>query len=256
MGSKRAIKKTIEYANHFKSRIDRDEFFDRLISFKKYSRQEINKLTEGLPQAKKADKNYEKKYKKAVKIGKKIEKFFKNILFLGISGSVASGHPKKNDDIDFLIITRGNKLWETRFWLRWWIFKNQIPHREYGKKGKSDEVCFNLWLDEFSLLLPKNRRNIRSAVDLVLLKPLINRNKTYEKFILANNWAKKWVATPYINRTKDLRFKIQDLRIRQNSFDLFINNLYFWPQYGYMKKKIKKEQVGLHEAFFHEPMVK
>ena len=192
---------------------------------------------------------------KAINIAKIIETKFKDILFLGISGSVASGHPKKNDDIDFLIITKKNRLWKTRLLMRWWIFIKKIPHRKYGEKEKKDQFCFNLWLDESSLALPGNKQNLRNAVDLILLKPLINKKNIYEKFIKGNDWAKKWVATPYhrllvgqpttfLNKTKN------------KLGDEIMNQIYFWPQYWYMKRKITDEQISLHTAFFHRPMVK
>lgn len=249
-----AIKKTIKYAQVFGSYLNREEITQRLLSKKVFSEKIINRLTKTIKN--KNDKNYTDKFEKAKKIAERIEKKFADILFLGISGSVASGHPKKNSDIDFLVITKNNKLWRTRLLLRSWTRINQIPHRKYGEDEKKDEFCFNLWLDESKLLLPKEKRNLRSAVDLVLLKPLINKNKTYEKFILINSWVKKWVATPYSIKIKDIRGKMLDMKVKQNNFDKFMNYLYFWPQYWYMKRKIQEEKIGLHEAFFHRRMVK
>lgn len=256
MEAKKAVRKTIEYASKFKSYINNKEIFYRLISSEEISIKEINEILKGIDRKSKRNKYFEDKYKKAVKLSKIIENDFKDILFLGVSGSVATGHPKKNDDIDFMIITKSNKLWKIRFWLRRWIHKKHIPHRQYGKKEKSDEFCFNLWLDENSLLIPKNRRNLRNSVDLVLLKPLINKNCTYEKFLLVNNWAKKWVATPYENKISNFQFPISKKNKKNNKLEKIINNLYFWPQFWYMKRKIDQETIGLHKAFFHERMVK
>jgi hypothetical protein len=248
-----AIKRTIEYAWGFDSYLNREEINQRLLSKKVFSNKVINKLTINVKN--KSDKNYTEKFEKAKKIAKRIEKKFKNVLFLGVSGSVASGHPKKNSDIDFLVITKNNKLWGTRLFLRWWIFKNKIPHRKYEEEEKENQFCFNLWLDETSLLLPNDKHNLRNAVDLVLLKPLINKNKTYEKFILVNNWAKKWVATPYTRLSVNQPVSFSD-KTKNKFWDKFMNKMYFWPQYWYMKRKIKNEKIDFHEAFFHERMVK
>jgi hypothetical protein len=248
-----AVKETIEYAKKFKSPLNRDEINNRLLSKKVFSKKIIMEATKTIKDKK--DEYYPNKYEKAKKISQKIKKKFKDILFFGISGSVASGHPKKNDDIDFVVITKNNRLWKTRFLLRWWIFKNKIPHRKYGKKEKKDEFCFNLWLDESSLLLPKNKKNVRSAVDLILLKPLINKEQIYEKFILANIWAKKWVATPYARLSANQLVSFSD-KTKNNFWDKIINRFYFGPQYCYMKRKINKEIISLHRAFFHERMVK
>lgn len=250
MRLKRAIKNTIEYAANFGSHVNKKEIEERLISKKIFSKKEIVNLLEQFDYKDKKNRWCEKKFNKAMNLAEKIGKDFKNILFLGVSGSVASGHPKRSDDIDFLIITKANKLWITRLKTRWWIYKNHIPHRKYGEKERRDEFCFNLWLDENYLLLPKNRQNLKNSIDLVLLKPLINKENTYEKFLLTNEWAKRWVATGYA-RLVD-RSSIVDRRYKKNKkLDKLINYLYFWPQYWYMKRKIGSEQVSLYQAFFH-----
>jgi hypothetical protein len=148
-----------------------------------------------------------------------------------------------------MIITKKDSLWLNRFKLRYYIYKNNIPHRKYGQKEKRDEFCFNLWLDENNLLLPKSRRNLRSAVDLILMKPILNKNKSYEKFILKNSWAKKWVATGYSKI--DVGSSIVDRRCKNNYFWFLINLLMFIAQYLFMKRRIKNEKVDLRQAFFH-----
>jgi predicted nucleotidyltransferase len=247
-----AIKKTIKYSQRYKGQLTKKQLFERLIGNKIYTRKEIYKIIEQTlrPAGASLDRAALIKIKKAENLAKLLNKKFKDILFLGITGSVAAGYPKKNDDIDLMIIIQKNKLWLTRLKLRYFIYKNSIPHRRYGQKENRDEFCFNLWLDENNLLLPKNKQNLKNAVDLILIKPLINRNKTYEKFINANNWAIKYVATGY-SRLVD-RSSIIDRRENKNNYlDKIVNWMVFWPQYWYMKKRIKNEEIGLHEAFFH-----
>jgi hypothetical protein len=250
-----AIKKTIRYAYGFKSYLNKNEIGERLISKKIFSKEEIYKEIKKIKEVEKINKWYVKKFGKAKILAQKIEKNFSDILFFGISGSVASSHPKEDDDIDCFVITKDNKLWKTRLFLRWWVWKKRIPHRKYKNNRGKDEFCFNLWLDESSLLLSKDKQNLRNAVDLVLLKPLINRNKNYEKFILVNDWVKKWVATPYSRLSANQLVSFSD-KTKNNFWDKIINRLYFWPQYWYMKRKICDEKIGLHQAFFHKRMVK
>ncbi len=178
-------------------------------------------------------------------------------MFLGVSGSVAAGHPKKEDDIDMLIITKADTLWQNRFFLRWWIYKNKIPHRKYNKGELGNQFCFNLWLDENNLQIPRNRQNLKNAIDLLLLKPLINKKNTYEKFIINNDWARKFVATGYeLKIKKCLISNVKKNKVNNNLLQKIINWLYFWPQYWYMKPKIYNEKIGLNQAFFHRQMIK
>lgn len=257
MSLKSAVKKTIDYAAIFGSHINKNEIKQRLISKRIFKISRIDTEIGVLNWKNKKNKWRKIKITKAKRLANLIKNNFEEILFLGVTGSVASGHPQQDDDIDILIITKSNALWKNRFKLRWWINKNKIPHRKYNSIEKKDQFCFNLWLDENFLEIPNQRQNLQNAMDLILLIPLLNRNNIYEKFILSNKWATKFVATGYNRIVKDLRFKNNDLRIEQNFILRNVSNMmYFWPQYWYMKKKIRGEMVNLHQAFFHGPMIK
>jgi len=244
-----SIERTIKYSRKYGGQLTGKQLFERLIGNKVYLRGEMPNVK--FPISNKKNIYLEEKIEKVMELTKLIEKKFKDILFLGITGSVAAEYPKKNDDIDLIIITKADRLWLTRLKLRFFITTNKIPHRRFGKKEKKDDFCFNLWLDEKSLRLKKEKQKLKNAVDLILVKPLINRNKTYEKFILANSWAKKYVATGYYNLVDRSSIVDRRKKIKENLIDKMINWVVFWPQFWYMKGRIKKEKVGLHEAFFH-----
>ena len=249
-----SVQETIKYAQKHGGGLTEQQLFERLIGNRVYTKEEVNQILNPsvlrTSPFDKREKFAKEKITKAKELTKKISKNFKDILFLGITGSVAAGYPKKNSDVDLIVITKINKLWWTRLRLRFFVMINKIPHRKFGKKEMADEFCFNLWLDEKSLKLVKEKRNLKNAVDLILTKPLINREKTYEKFIFTNNWAKKYIATGYsLKPSVSLRKK--SLLKKESTLDRLINWLMFWLQFLYMKKKIKNEKVGLHEAFFH-----
>jgi len=245
------IKRTVDYAKKYNCELSCEEIKERLISNKVYGDEEIEQiLCPSQTPVTSFDKETLKKIKKAKGLVRLLEKNFKDILMVGITGSVAAGHPKKNDDIDLMVIVKKNTLWLTRLRLRYFIYKQQIPHRKYGLKENRNEFCFNLWLDEDKLLLPKNRQNLKNAVDLILMKPIFNREDAYEKFIISNSWAKKWVATGYSKIRK--HFSICSTSFNGNTFCLkTINFLIFIPQFLFMKRKIKNERVSLKQAFFH-----
>lgn len=253
-----SIKKTIKYGEKYRCFLTKEQLFERLISNQVYKKEEINKFIKlKVCKVIKSNNNetLKDKIKKAEELAKTISEKYKDILFLGITGSVAAGYPKINDDIDIIIITKINKLWISRLKLRFFIMMNKIPHRKFGKKEKKDDFCFNLWLDEKVLEIKKERQNLKNAIDLILIKPLINRKKTYEKFINANIWAKKYVATGYNQKISNFQFIMSKKEIEEKIFDKIVNWLVFWPQFWYMKRRIKNEKVGLHEAFFHHLMI-
>jgi len=243
-----SIKKTIAYAKKYGGNLTEKQLFERLISNKVYLRKEISNVK--FPISNKKDKYLKEKIEKAKELAKLINKQFKDILFLGITGSVAAGYPKNEDDIDLMIITKNNRLWILRLKLRIFIAINKIPHRKFGEKEKKDDFCFNLWLDEKALDIKDKKQNLKNAIDLILIKPLINKNKIYERFISANGWAKKWVATGY--SLKNTLPSLEKGELNNNIFfDRVVNWVVFWPQFWYMRKRIKNEKINLHQAFFH-----
>ncbi len=250
----KAIKRTTDYAKTFGCQLNVEEIEERLISDKVWSDEEIKNgiktLRLDLCRDTSLDREAFKKTEKAEKLAKLISNNFKDILFMGITGSVAAGYPKINDDIDLIIITKINRLWINRLKLRFFILVNKIPHRKFGKREKKDDFCFNLWLDEKYLEIPIEKQNLQNAIDLILIKPLINEEKTYQKFILTNDWAKKYVATGYNKKQNPSALRAPPLDRGAFIFSI-INFMVFWPQFWYMKNKKKKEKVDLHRAFFH-----
>jgi hypothetical protein len=174
----------------------------------------------------------------------------KNILFIGITGSVAAGNPMNDDDIDLLIITKKNKLWISRIQTKIILMREKIPHRRYGLKEKGNQLCLNLWLDESDLKLPKAKQNLKNAMDLILMKSIINQNKTYQKLIKTNNWAKKYVATGY-SKLDDRSSMVDRRKKTRDIFDWIVNCFLFKFQYWYMRPKLRKEIINLKQAFFH-----
>lgn len=255
MSLKLAVKKTIEYAGNFQSHINVDEVKKRLISKNIYPERTVDRELQKINWKNKKNKWKKDKLIKARELALKIESKFVDVLFLGISGSVASDHPKQNDDIDLLVITKVNSLWKNRLIIRWWIYQNNIPHRKYNDEENGDQFCFNLWLDENNLLIPQDKQNLQNAMDLILLKPLINKNNTYEKFLITNVWAKRYVATGYSEKVSSIINLV--FNPKKESFLKKISNwIYFWPQYWYMKPKMDREKISLHQAFFHKQMIK
>lgn len=257
MSLRESIEKTIDYAKKYNYCLTFDELKERLISKKKYSNEKIKdfleKNSEYKNQLRLKNINIwtKNKTEKTKKLGQLVEKKFKEILFLGITGSVAANNAKKNDDIDLIIIAKKNCLWMTRLKLRWFIFNNKISHRKYGEKERKDQFCFNLWLDEDFLKLSKNKQNLKNAIDLILLKPIINKDKVYERFLIANSWAKKFVANGY--NVKNPLSPVGDISLKKGDlYKNIFNFLVFVPQYLWMRPKIKKEIINLHQAFFHK----
>ena len=85
-------------------------------------------------------------------------------------------------------------------------------------------------------------------MDAILVKTLINRENTRERFMLANRWIGDYLAQSYVKYNK--KKEIKDIK-SGNLFLKIVNVIFYWGQYGYMKKRISREIVDINKAFFH-----
>ena len=245
------IEKTIAYAKKYGAVLSREQLWFRLLSDKKYS---LGEIKEKFPISNfQFLKNYEndKKIKLAKELVKKHLFKFKDILMVGVTGSVAAENAKASEDIDIFVICKKDTLWLTRLKLRLYIKLNNIPHRRYGKKEKANDFCFNLWMDEDNLLVPKLKQNQKNAVDLIMVKVLLNKNNIHKKFVLENNWVKKYVANGY-NQLRITNYELRIKKTKTSIIKIAINYLAFVGQIIYIRLKGPIKFINLRQAFFHK----
>ncbi|MBI2464541.1 hypothetical protein HYV64_00195 [Candidatus Shapirobacteria bacterium] len=246
------IKKTREYGSQFGVVYSPEELTKRLISSHCYSSEDIKKrLSKDIEKFTKKSEFTESKLEKVSLFAKKLAVVFPDILLITVTGSVAAGYCRQNDDIDLMIVTKSNRLWINRLVLRLYVFFNKIPHRKFGLSENKDDLCFNLWIEEGEMKLPKNKQTLRNAMDTILMVPILNKNKTYENFLAENDWVGKHVANGYGSKMSKVKSKKLKVKTTDNRILDLINWLVFWPQWWYMKRKISSEIVGLRSAFFH-----
>lgn len=190
---------------------------------------------------------------KKVKIAKKASGLIASVptvKFIGVTGSLAMGNATQMSDIDLLIITKKGFLWTTRLVVYGLLkiagYKLRIPKQ----KNQKDRLCLNIWLDEGDLSWPVKDRNIYTAHEIAQIIPLINKNKTYERFLWKNKWLLDfWPNSVRIREKKD-RVKNSGLSLLSSFFN-FLERLAYRLQYQYMKQKITREVVTPTRAIFH-----
>lgn len=112
---------------------------------------------------------------------------FPGIKLIGLSGSCAMGYASKKDDVDLFIIASRGYLWTTRFFA---LFLAQFMgvRRNRGVNQAPGKVCLNLLFNERDLLVPYYKQNKYVAHEVLQMKPLVNKDHAYEKFLKANEW--------------------------------------------------------------------
>lgn len=193
-----------------------------------------------------------------LKIAKKAAKLlslFPSIKMVAVTGSLAMHNCASESDIDLLIITQKRTLWLTRFLAYCLLYLAGHKLRRSRVSYERDALCLNMWLDEGDLVF--RQRNLYTAHEIAQVIPLVNRDKTYEKFLEKNKWILSY--WPNAVRIQKLNLKKQKYRSKIKNFYSLIFHFLFLPierlafkiQFSYMKSKITREVVTPTRALFH-----
>ncbi len=209
----------------------------------------------------------------------KLLSFFPQIKLVGISGSLAMMNAKKEDDIDLFIITSKNRLFTGRFIALVLAqllnirrsFVNQTQRSnfltpagslfpfEVGKTSQVDKklafsfllknkVCLNLFFDESALQVPKFKQTEYVAHEVLQMRPIINKDNIYEKFLKANKWVLKIFPNAKEKYKRYLILDIGYLKKKKNNFPIsniqyqILNNLEL------ILKKLQLKLINRHKT--------
>ena len=124
---------------------------------------------------------------------KRMVKLLQMIPFIRLvvaSGSLAMDNPKKESDIDLLIITRTGRIWTCRGLTT--LFIHCLGQRRHGLLTK-DRFCLNHYLTDQSLKIPL--ASLYNAQTYAHLVPLWETEPgLYKRFQRANQWLKDYLV--------------------------------------------------------------
>lgn len=175
------------------------------------------------------------------------------VKMVGITGALAMNNCEEKDDIDLLIVASENCLWLTRLLILLISPILGIRRRKSKDIVVKDKICFNLFLEENHLKIEPE--NLFLAHEIVQVKPILDKDQTYRKFMEENSWVKEYL--PNAKKSYDVQCTMYNSQKRNlisqylNLLISFLNTLAFKLQYLYMKPKMTIEKVSLHQAFFH-----
>lgn len=181
------------------------------------------------------------------------------ILGVAVTGSVAMDNAVQDDDVDFLIVTKQNRLWITRLLLV--AIASFLGKRRSFAQEEKNSWCFNLWVEPSDIQLPPKNRSIYEAYEVAQTKWVYSLEGISDLFFVSNRWAFNLlpntpVRSRYENgRTTDVLWSQVDLPQIFISFAAFAldlcNYVCFLVQYLYMKRHMTRESVSVSHAFFH-----
>ncbi len=123
-----------------------------------------------------------RKMMRQARIASFLIKQFPFIRAIFITGSLSKNVATSSSDIDFMIVTKRERLWISKTLLT--LF------RKIFLLGSSKYFCTNFYVSEDGLLLAE--RSYFSAIELVTTKPIWNED-LYRKFRLTNEWTKEYL---------------------------------------------------------------
>jgi predicted nucleotidyltransferase len=249
-----AVKKTLAYSAYFGFPLFPHEVHRWLISSRRTPPNKV--LAQKIPALSTHEINYrhqlEISAREKMSQAKKVASFLgriPTIQLVAVTGSVAVGNVRDNDDIDILIVTSAHALWLTRLLVIFLLsvfFHRRLPRQSHRQAAGS--ICPNLWLETGSLKVPTNRRNLYTAHEVLYVTPVFDRSSIHENFLRENHWVSRFLANAYP--------AVPEKTSADNpvSFSILLfplNLLAFIIQYIYMKPKITHEDITLHSAYFH-----
>lgn len=170
---------------------------------------------------------------------------FPGVLAIFATGSLAVNNSTPGDDLDFMIITKTSSLWTTRLLIT--LFTTlALLRRTPGSTHNSGKLCLNLYLDTSGLTLPAPRQNLYTAYELVQARPLHDPLHLHSHLLTANSW-----LTAYLPNFPLPPSPPSSLTSHPSSIGNLLEKLAYSLQYQYMKKKISREYISPHAAFFH-----
>jgi len=201
-------------------------------------------------------KKREKYSQGKIKIAKRIVKilqFIPWIKMIALTGALAMNNSDKDDDIDFLVITAKNRLWLTRLLL---IMSLEILGRRRRPNDKifRDKICLNMFLDEAVLRLAQNKQNLFTAHEVCQMKPIFDKDDTYEKFLQANLWVKKYLPNGIKQTENTSEVKSSDtseVEVKKTYLLDKFEKMVYQLQLKHMESKRTNEDISPHFAFFH-----
>jgi predicted nucleotidyltransferase len=109
------------------------------------------------------------------------------VRMVAITGSVAAGNARREDDIDLFVVAEAGRMWTVR------LFAVALAavmglKRSRVTNGAQDKVCLNLFFDLDDLTVPEGKRNEYVAHEVLQARPVVDRHATHARFLHANGW--------------------------------------------------------------------
>ena len=192
----------------------------------------------------------ERKYARALRFAN-ILRVFPWVRAVFLTGALAAGNADKDDDLDFLVVTRKNRVWLTRF-ITYTLFTLLGVRRARGVEEAPDRICPNMFLADTALAVPDENQNLFSAHEVALARPLWAKDYLHTRFLGENPWVKKFLPNlPFPEAKIPARTELSLVR-KVVGFILTVKDFFLYhAQLIYLSRHRTRETVERNRILFH-----
>ena len=193
----------------------------------------------------------ERKYVRALKLAQILRRFpWVRAVF--ITGALAAGNAEKEADLDFMVVTRRNRVWLARLGV-YLLFSVLGWKRPREVEEAPDQVCLNMFLAEDELAVPDEEQNLFTAHEVALARPLWARDFLHHRFLGENSWVKNFLPNLELPKVKIPASKSSGrpvVAVLRRSLD-FLDWVSHRFQLLYMRGRRTREVVERNRILFH-----
>ena len=159
------------------------------------------------------------------------------IKLIGLSGSISMMNAGMNDDIDLFIITERNRLFTGRL-ISLILAQLLGLRRSRGIGNNNNKICLNLFFDEKGMKVPKFKKTEFVGHEVLQMKPIVNKEMTYERFLASNKWVFR--LFPNAKQVFSMKYEISSIKKIFNTKHLILDTINDW-----LESKLKSFQMKL-----------
>ncbi len=268
MNLAQAVLATLKYCDHFDFPLTLAEVYTRLIRAHASQRELLNQIQPliklrriektgeyyHLPERRTIVARRAKRYLDSAPLHKRAHQLadqlgsIPGVLAIYLTGSLAMHNSGSNADIDFMIITRPNRLWTTRLLLTVYAEILGLRRRPFSA-NTSGKLCLNLYLTPNSYLLIPGKRSLYTAYELIQAVPLYDPQNTRANLLAANSWIADFLPN-YPMKPDVTKLRTLQNASARNFWDL-LEKIAYHLQLAYMRRKVTREYITQNAAFFH-----
>ena len=185
---------------------------------------------------------WEEKLELAQAAGEFLARLVPMVRGVAVTGSVAYGDVREDDDLDLLIITAAGRVYTTRLLCYGWAL---VRGKKRTMRDEKNKWCLNMFLDETCLLIPESKRTNFARCQIERMKVIVDEDGVFADFFRINQG--------WMDGESD--FEVHEREVESGKVGDIVEKYLRVAQQWWMRPKITREVINDKQIFF-QPLVR